>query len=111
MSREIKESDWKLLRQISPVALERFCRRILEEIERIGAENAKSYHQRYLDIFAVIDRRDNEIERAFNNMRRSTALVQLALIYSHGLLTEEEFLRFHPETRDMIEVLLGRGSA
>src|SRR5215813_7777767 len=49
MSHEIKESDWKLLRQLHPVALERFCRRILEELERINSDSAKSFHQRYLD--------------------------------------------------------------
>lgn len=32
MSREIKESDWKLLKQLHPVALERFSQRILSEI-------------------------------------------------------------------------------
>jgi len=31
MAREIKESDWKLFRRLYPVALERFCRRIVTE--------------------------------------------------------------------------------
>jgi hypothetical protein len=54
MSREIKESDWKLLRQMFPVARERFCQRILGEIDRLGSDSTKSYHQRYLAIFAVL---------------------------------------------------------
>jgi hypothetical protein len=57
MLREIKESDWKLLRQMAPLALERFCQRILGELDRIGAESTKSHHQRYLDIFAALQRR------------------------------------------------------
>jgi hypothetical protein len=68
-------------------------------------------HQRYLAIFAVLQRRDKEIAQAFNDLRRSTALTQLATIYSHGLLTEEEFLRFSPETRSIIELLLARRHA
>ena len=111
MLREIKEADWKLLKQMVPVALERFCQRILGELDRIGADSTKSHHQRYLDIFAVLQRRDQEIAQAFNNMRRSTALIQLAAIYSHGLLTEEEFVRFSPETRSVIELLLARRPA
>src|SRR5215813_1357735 len=85
MSHEIKESDWKLLRQLHPVALERFCRRILEELERINSDSAKSFHQRYLAIFDVIERRDKEIAQAFNDIRRSTALTQLTAIqkYEH----------------------------
>ena len=29
MSREISEADWKLFRQLHPLALERFCERVL----------------------------------------------------------------------------------
>ena len=106
MLREIKEADWKLLRQLVPVALERFCQRILGELDRLGSDSTKNHHQRYLAIFAVLQRRDQEIAQAFNDMRRSTALTQLTVSYSHGLLTEEEFLRFSPDTRNVIELLL-----
>ena len=106
MSHEIKESDWRLFGQLHSVALERFCQRILDELERINSDSTKSFHQRYLAIFDVIKRRDKEIAQAFNNMRRSTALPQLTAIQSHGLLTKEEFLRFTPETRRAVEALL-----
>ena len=108
MLRDIKESDWKLLRQMAPVALERFCQRILEEIDLSRSDSTKSYHQRYLDIFALLQQRDKELAHAFDDLRRSTALTQLATIYAHDLLTEEEFLRFSPETRSVIELLLSR---
>lgn len=106
MPREIKESDWKLLKQLHPVALERFSQRILSEIGSINAESAKGFHQRYLDIFEVVGRRDREMTQLFDDLRRSTALTQIALIQSRGLLTEEEFSRFSTETLDFIEVLL-----
>ena len=108
MLRDLKESDWKLLRQLAPVALERFCQRILGEIDRFGSDSTKSHHQRYLDIFKILQRRDKELAHAFDDLRRSTALTQLAIICSHDLLTEEEFLRFSPETRSVIELLLSR---
>jgi len=44
--RQIKESDWKILRQLSTVALERFCQRTLSEFEAIGNDDSKSFHQR-----------------------------------------------------------------
>ena len=111
MSREIKEADWKLLRQMAPVALERFCQRTLGEIDRISTDTTKSQHQRYLDIFAALQRRDEEIGHAFNGLRRSTALTQLAAMCSHDLLTEEEFSRFSPETRSVIELFLSHRRA
>jgi hypothetical protein len=102
MPREIKELDWKLLSQLRTVALERFCQRILAEIENINTNSAMSAHQRYLEIYKIIARRDNEIAQTFNDHRRSTAWFELAAIQSHGLLTLEEFLRFSPETRSGI---------
>lgn len=104
MSYGIKESDWKLLRQIYRVPLERLCQRILKEIDAVSADSTKTYHQRYLEIFDIIQRRNKDIAMAFDNMRRSTALTQLAIIYSKGLLTQEEFLRFSQETRSIVEM-------
>ena len=103
---EIKESDWKLLRQLHDVALERFCQRVLGEIERRSSASKKTYHQRYLDIYRLMQRRDRELADAFNDLRRSTAVQQLTVIHSHGLLSEEEFSRFSPETRNAVDSLL-----
>ena len=33
--REIKEPDWKVLRHVHPLALERFCERAFAEIDRV----------------------------------------------------------------------------
>ena len=109
MMREIKESDWKILRPLHSVALERFCQQILLEIERISSNRAKSFHQKYLDIYEVIRRRDKEIAQTFDDLRRSTAFIQLTAMKARGLLTEEEFLRFSPETQDVVHLLLGSG--
>ena len=102
MQRHIKESDWKLLSQLRTIALDRFCQRILSEIEGINTNDTKSHHERYLEIYQVIERRDKEIAQIFNDHRRSTALNELALIQSRGLLSTEEYLRFSQETRDVV---------
>lgn len=77
MMRQIKESDWKLLRQLHSEALERFCKQILLEIERINSDSAKSFHRKYLDIYEVLLRREKEIAQTFNDLRRSTAFTHL----------------------------------
>lgn len=48
--REIKEPDWKVLRRLHPLALERFCERVLTEIDRVSRDGATSHHARYLQI-------------------------------------------------------------
>jgi hypothetical protein len=103
MSRELKEPDWRLFRQLQRLALERFSQGILDQIAVASTVDSKSYHQRYLDIFNLIQQRNEEMAEAFDNPRRSTAIIQLAVIVSHGWLTQEEFLRFGEETRNAVE--------
>ena len=105
MVRDIPESDWKVFRKLREIALERFCERVLAEVRDIASKPAASYHRRYLDIFQLVQRRDDEIARAFNAPRRSTAIVQLAAIYSHGLITPDELSRFTEATQETIKML------
>jgi hypothetical protein len=102
MSQDIPESDWKIFRQLHPIALERYCKQVLSDIGRIRSNASKSPHQRYLDIFALVRDRDKELAELFDDMRRSTARFQLSLMHSRGLLTEDELQHFSPETRQMI---------
>jgi hypothetical protein len=96
----IAEADWKVLRRVHPLALERYC-------ERVTHNSVQSTHQRYLDIFKIIEQRDREMASIFDDPRRSNALTMLARIRSDGLLTEDEFSSLSQETRSAIELLLG----
>ncbi len=107
--REIKEPDWKVLRRVHPLALERFCERVLAEIDRVSRDGVTSHHERYLEIFRILQQRDREMARLFDNPRRSDALTMLAQIRSQGLLTEDEFSSLSSETRGAIQMLLGAG--
>ena len=77
--------------------------------DRVLRDGAKDHHARYLQIFRILQQRDREIARLFDNPRRSHALTMLAQIRSHGLLTEDEFSSLSPETRDAIQMLLRAG--
>jgi len=103
MAREISEADWKVLRQLHAIALERFCQRVLSEIENVASQPGKSAHDRYLQIFKVIKQRDDELARWFDGLRRSRAMLQLIGIRSLGLLTPEELARFSPEIQEALE--------
>ena len=81
--------------------------RVLSEINQISSDSNQTSHQRYGAIFKLLERRDRELADAFNDLRRSTAWRQLALIQSHGLLTEKEMADFTAETRGVIELLAG----
>ena len=100
--REIKESDWKLFRQLWAVALERYCQRVLDESERLHRDAGQSTHERFLAIYQLFRQRDKELASLFDDFRRSTASLQLAAIHARGLLTDEEFARFSEETRNAL---------
>jgi len=102
MSRDIPESDWKLFRQLHPIALNRYCEQVLADIARIVANEKATPHERYLKIYKLVGQRDRIIGEAFNDLRRSTAIMQLLTICSHNLIAEDEIGRFTQETRDVI---------
>jgi hypothetical protein len=103
MASEIKESDWKLFRQLREIALERFCERVLAEVRTAAAETGDGFHDRYLRVYDLIRDRDKTIGWAFNDPRRSNALILLANIKREGLLTPDEFAQFSEQTREAIE--------
>jgi hypothetical protein len=105
MFEEIKESDWKILRELRPIALDRYCLRVLSEVERLSSQPEKTSYERYLAIYDCIKQRDKELGRIFLNPSRSKALLQLMLLWSDGLLTPEELARFSPETVEKIRFL------
>lgn len=55
-----------------------------------------------------MERRDREMARLFNGLKRSEGLMMLARIRSAGLLTEDEFSNLSSETRGVIQMLLDR---
>ena len=106
MSSAIAEGDWKVLREIHRVALDRFCERVLGEIAAVAVDAGRGNHERYLAVRGIIKRRDLELADAFDDLRRSNALMKLACIQSHGLVTDDEFDRFSAETRDKVRALV-----
>ena len=105
MTRDFPESDWKVFRELREIALERFCKRVLDGVGRFRPTAAGSHHERYLELYRWLQDRDQELARAFNDPRRSRMLWQLAAIHGYGLLEPDELARFTPETRQTVESL------
>ena len=105
MSKDFPESDWKILRALHKVALDRYCEQVLKDCAAVMRDEGKSHHERYLALFKLVRERDGTVAWAFNDLRRSTATQRLARIHSLGLLTREEFERFSPQIRDTTQFL------
>lgn len=112
MSHDIPESDWKVFKQLREIALERFCERVLGEIGKAASATTGKSHDRYIEIYRLVERRDKQLGNAFDAPRRSQAIMQIAVIQSMGLLTPDELARFSAATREHVtslsELLSGR---
>jgi len=110
MQSDFPESDWKILSRLKPLALERLCQRILTEAGGIlDHTQAGGHHRAYLDLYKHINESDKVVSDCFDKWSRSHALTALINWRSEGLLTEEEFGVFSPETRAAVDFWLKRG--
>jgi hypothetical protein len=94
------ERDWKHLRHVHGIALDRFCTQVLEEAIAIARATAPSAHERYLQLFDLLLDRNAAMATAFDDMRRSTGLQRLTAMVGLDLLTNEELAGFTPDVQD-----------
>ena len=96
---DFPERDWKHLRALHPVALARYCDRILAEVATIIKDDSLPAHERYLQLADGIRDHNRRMADAFDDMRRSRAIQRLSAMVSLQLVTEEELALFTPATR------------
>ncbi len=106
MRDHIKESDWKVFRELSEVALDRAFERGAAQMQALAAEAGKCNRARFWDALNFGNRHRRELPEMFDDASRSRALFQLARIASWGLLTADEMARFSEETRGFVEHVL-----
>jgi hypothetical protein len=101
----LPERDWRLLRSLHDVALDRYCTQVLEECAAVTRATESSAHEKYLRLFRLIKARDNSIAGAFNDLRRSTAIQRLAGMMLLGVVTDEDLAPFSQSTRESATAL------
>jgi hypothetical protein len=106
------ERDWKHLRLLHGIALERFCSQVLTEAIAIAQARDSPAHERYLQLFDFLLDRNDAMARAFDDMRRSTGLQRLIAMVGLSVLTDEELAGFSPDVqqtaRELSQVLTPR---
>jgi hypothetical protein len=103
----IPEADWRVFRSLHPIWIERFCQRINGELVRALSDDSRDAYQQYLAAYKLMHKRDKEIGSAFNDFRRSTAVIQIAIIRKLGVITDEELGRFSESTRASLQFFWG----
>ena len=99
MSRDFPESDWRHFKKVHSVLLERYCARVLADLIAESSASEGTAHKKYLRVYKLIDERNEDMARAFDDFRRSTAVMQLGIMRRMGLLTDEDLSIFSSETQ------------
>lgn len=98
----MKESDWKIFKKLKPLALQRYCEQVMEDVDKIVHKEEDNAHERYLEMYKIIRDGDKMLARMFDGFSRSKALNQLVMYYNNGLLDEEEISQLSSETREKV---------
>ena len=99
MPSDIPESDWRHFKEVHQVLLERYCTRALADLSSEISAAEGTAHERYLRVYHLIHRKNKDMARAFDDFRRSTAVLQLGIMRRMGLLADEELRIFSIETQ------------
>ncbi|OEU72643.1 MAG: hypothetical protein BA864_13395 [Desulfuromonadales bacterium C00003093] len=103
---KILEKDWKKARSMKNGTLDLACQRILDSVSKIISDKEKSAHARYLELWKILEMEDDNISLMFNNMKRSSAIIQLARWKFNDLISERDLESFSPDTHKAINTLI-----
>lgn len=104
--RHIKESDWKYLRKIKDEILNRHCDAILEAVDLIIQNRKGAEHKSYIQIYSLINKKDDEIAITYNDLKRSNAIEKICNMRRHLAMTDDEFSKFSEETQNIVNRIL-----
>lgn len=104
---KIKESDWKYLKKLKPMLLERACTQINKEAELIlkNEENREQYHV-YMDMFSHYEKKDDILAECFDDYRRSKAKQRIFSLVYHGIMSDDELQGFSDDTKEFVKLMM-----
>lgn len=105
MPDRIKESDWKLYRELSEVALQRAFEHGVATIQSLATAEVSTDRDRFWNTVEFVNHYKKELADTFDGASRSNALFHLTRFANRHLLTAEELSRFSAEARDFVRRL------
>jgi len=93
----ISEKEWKAFKKIKAKAVDQFCQSVLDETTLLCTQPDKTTHERYLEVWGLIQKRNREMSQIFDGHSRSKAIVQLRMMRQMGLVNDDELQVFDAE--------------
>lgn len=85
----MKESDWKIFKEIKEKAIEKYCAIALQEFSEVIHDEDEHIHNRYLLLFELVQNRNKEMSLIFDGQSRSKAHIQLMIMRREGLADDK----------------------
>ena len=104
---KISERDWKVFKKVREAALERFCESAVADLAAVCSDGTRSVCDRYRAAGELMHKRDREMADAFDDLRRLTAIPQLVLMHTRGLVSAGDMKLFSPEVQAIIAKIRG----
>ncbi len=107
MPSRVLESDWKRFRKLYDLALERFCQRVIESLDRLSRDDSRSHYERYTEINSWLRHQNKQFNELFSDYSRSAMLFQLMAFVGQGLVELDELEGFSQHVRETVEGVVG----
>ena len=96
------EKDWKTFRKMVPGLRERYIKEKNEEIRKILTDKNKSETDRFWDAREKIEEERKILIDCLDGHSRSKMFYYILIMYSHGLLKEDDLKEFSDEVQNRI---------
>ncbi len=85
----MKESDWKVFKNIKEQAIKKYCTNVLDEFRDVIDDEKEHPHNKYLLLYKLMENRNKEMSLLFDHHSRSKAALQLIAIRAEELASKE----------------------
>ena len=106
MQSDIAERDWKVFKELHPIAMDRFFEKTVKDLQQPLWTKNKPAQERFWDAWTYATRQQEQTAILFDDFRRSTAILQARMIHANHLYSDEEVARFSPEMRDRLRAFV-----
>lgn len=96
------EPDWKRYKPLRKRAIERFCSDVLKDAATVSASTEGTAHERYRQLYQLMEKRDKQIVQLFDPHTRSRATTQLIGLFQNRLVADDELADFSDELQERV---------
>ncbi|MHA2284188.1 MAG: hypothetical protein ACXAC5_25395 [Promethearchaeota archaeon] len=100
--RELRESDWKIFRKRIPEWRERYLQRKNKEIISVLTDKNKTSTEQFWDAKEKMEEEAKILVDCLDGHSRSKMDWYLLLMYSHGLINNDDLEKFSRELREQV---------